>query len=93
MLTTGVAFSFVLRGKIQQHRQWMARSFAVGPLVFLSARAILEITGLERLGPATVETVVWVCLASAILLADIALYWQDLWSARIPVPKTRTAVM
>src|ERR1700730_6499247 len=29
MMTTGMAFAFILSGKVQQHRQWMTRSFAV----------------------------------------------------------------
>src|ERR1700751_276103 len=34
MITTGIAFAFILKGKVQQHRQWMTRSFAVA-LVFV----------------------------------------------------------
>ena len=34
MLTTAIALFFVFRGNIQQHRQWMTRSYAVA-LVFL----------------------------------------------------------
>ena len=59
MLTTGIAFVLILQRKVQQHRQWMTRSFAVGPGVFLGARAILGVTGLENRGPAAVETVIW----------------------------------
>ena len=62
MLTTGVAFAFILSGRVQQHRQWMTRSFAVA-LVFLEVRVVLGITGWEKLGVAATETVVWACLA------------------------------
>jgi uncharacterized membrane protein len=44
MLTTAIALAFILKGKTQQHRQWMTRSFAVG-LVFLEVRVILGVTG------------------------------------------------
>jgi hypothetical protein len=54
----------------------MTRSFAVA-LVFLELRVILGVTGWERLGPATAETVVWVCNVLAIFLADLVLRWQD----------------
>ncbi len=77
MLTTGIAFAFILKGKVQQHRQWMTRSFAVA-LVFLEGRAILGVSGWERLGPAAIETVVWTCLVFAVLFADIVLQWQEL---------------
>jgi uncharacterized membrane protein YozB (DUF420 family) len=76
MMTTGIAFAFILKGKVQQHRQWMTRSFVVGPLVFIGARVILGLTGLEKLGPAAIETTVWVCLAFSIPLADVVLQWQ-----------------
>jgi uncharacterized membrane protein len=29
MMTTGIAMVFILKGKVQEHRQWMTRSFAV----------------------------------------------------------------
>jgi uncharacterized membrane protein YozB (DUF420 family) len=81
MLTTGIAFVFILKGKVQQHRQWMTRSFAVA-LVFLEVRVIVGITGWENLGPAAVETAVWVCLAFSVLLGDIAVQLQELQRTR-----------
>jgi uncharacterized membrane protein YozB (DUF420 family) len=39
MTTTGIAFACILNGKVQQHRQWMTRSYAVA-LVFLEVRVI-----------------------------------------------------
>ena len=43
MLTTSIALVFILKGKVQQHRQWMTRSFAVA-LVFLEVRVILGVS-------------------------------------------------
>ena len=77
MMTTGIAFALILKGKVQQHRQWMTRSFVVGPLVFIGARVILGVTGLEKLSLAAIETTLWVCLAFSILLADVVLQWQE----------------
>ena len=79
MLTTVIALAFALKGKIQQHRQWMTRSYAVA-IVFLEVRMISGIGGWHSF--AITETVLWVCLALSLLLADIAIHWQDLWSAR-----------
>jgi uncharacterized membrane protein len=90
MLTTGIALAFILNGKVQQHRQWMTRSFAVA-LVFLEVRMILGITGWERLGEAAVETVVWSCLVFAILLADGILQWQELRRTRMIPAKAQGA--
>jgi uncharacterized membrane protein YozB (DUF420 family) len=85
MLTTGIAFAFILNGKVQQHRQWMTRSFAVA-IVFLEVRVVLGVTGLEKVaGGAFDETVVWACVAFSLLFADVVLQWQELRRAR-PAP-------
>ena len=90
MATTGIAFAFILKGRIQQHRQWMTRSFAVA-LVFLEVRVIQGVTGWEKLGLAATETIVWSCLAFSILLADIVLQWQERRRTH-PIPaKTQAA--
>jgi hypothetical protein len=66
----------------------MTRSFAVGPGVFLGARVVLGVTGLENRGDAAVETVIWMCLAFSIVLADIVLHVQEQQRAR---PAARVA--
>ena len=81
MITTGIAFAFILQGKVQQHRQWMTRSFAVA-LIFLEGRVILGVTGWERLGPHVVETVVWCCVGFSLLIGDIVLQLQETLRAR-----------
>ena len=81
MGTTAVALVFIWKGKIQEHRQWMTRSFAVA-LVFLEGRVVGGVTGWENLGSRADETIVWVCLAFSILSADLALQWQK--AHRVP---------
>ncbi|HLK34228.1 MAG TPA: DUF2306 domain-containing protein [Terriglobales bacterium] len=90
MLTTAIAFLFILKGKVQQHRQWMTRSYAVA-LVFLEVRVILGVTGWENLRPPVDETVVWMCLVFSILLADLALQIQELRHPR-PIAAKAQAV-
>ncbi len=80
MITTGIAMAFILKGKVQEHRQWMTRSFAVA-LVFLEVRVIGGVTGLENLDVHANETIVWACLAFSILSADLVLQWQQLRSS------------
>jgi uncharacterized membrane protein len=75
MVTTGIAMTFILKSKVQEHQQWMTRSFAVA-LVFLEGRVIGGVTGWENLGDRASETIVWVCLAFSILAADLVLQWQ-----------------
>jgi uncharacterized membrane protein len=84
MLTTAIAMYFILKGKVQLHRQWMTRSFAVA-IVFLEVRVVLGVTGWEKLGDSVAETVVWMCVAFSLLFADFVLQWQDLGRSR-PVP-------
>ncbi len=77
MITTGIALAFILKRKVQEHRQWMTRSFAVA-LVFLEVRVIGGVGGWENLDVHTNETIVWACLAFSILSADLVLQWQQL---------------
>jgi uncharacterized membrane protein len=88
MTTTAIALLFILRGNVNLHRQWMTRSFAVA-IVFLEVRVIGGVTGWDRLGPGAIETIVWVCLAFALLSADIVLQWQDLRGSRSALPKSK----
>jgi len=81
MLSTAIALGFALRGKIQQHRQWMTRSYAVA-IVFLENRFIVGLGGWSQ-NIATADTVIWVTLALSLLFADIAIQWRDLWPARV----------
>jgi uncharacterized membrane protein len=88
MTTTGIAMIFILKGKVQQHRQWMTRSFAVA-LVFLEVRVIGGVTGWESLGAHANETIVWACLLmslpvnAATQISRFIGIWQILgeWSA------------
>jgi uncharacterized membrane protein len=80
MTTTGIAFYCILKRKIQQHRQWMTRSYAVA-LVFFEVRLISGVFGFDDSNTAG-ETIIWICLALAIPLADIVLHIQDTWRAR-----------
>jgi uncharacterized membrane protein len=88
MLTTAIAFAFILNGKVQQHRQWMTRSFAVA-LVFLEVRVVAGVTGWEKI-PGAIETIVWSCLAFSLLSADIVLQVQELRRSR-PVARAVAA--
>ena len=82
MLTTGITLAFILKGKVQQHRQWMTRSFGTGPLIFIEVRVIGGLTGWENLGPHVSETIVWACTASSILIADLVLQAEELYRTR-----------
>ena len=82
MMTTAVALAFILKGKVQKHRQWMTRSFGTGPLIFLEVRVIGGLTGWENLGPHVNEIIVWACTLSSIFIADLVLEAEDLYRNR-----------
>jgi len=75
MLTTAIAFGFILNGKVQQHRQWMTCSFCVA-IVFLEVRVIAGLGGWDG-NPKAIETIVWVCLAMALFVGDGVLQFQE----------------
>jgi hypothetical protein len=78
LVTTGIGLAFALKRMIPQHRQWMTRSYAVA-LTFFQVRVILGLTGLDRPpAPAVAEIVVWVCVALAVLIGDLANQWYEL---------------
>jgi hypothetical protein len=72
--TAAIALYFILNRKIQQHRQWMTRSYAVA-LVFFEVRLISGLLGLDDSIVAN-ETIVWICVAFSIPLADLVLQLQ-----------------
>jgi hypothetical protein len=72
MITTGIGCYFALKRQFTYHRQWMIRSYAVA-LTFLEVRLILGVFGLDQPPDWHVlETVVWSCVASSVLVGDIA---------------------
>ncbi len=91
MLTTGIALALILKGKVQQHRQWMTRSFAVA-LIFLEVRVIAGVTRWENLGTPAIETIVWGCIAFSIVAADIVLQLQELRRSRPILPRAGAAL-
>jgi uncharacterized membrane protein len=78
--TTAIALFFIRNRRVQQHRQWMTRSYAVA-LVFFEVRLISGILGLDD-DLAASETIVWTCLALSIPMADVVLQLQDSWRTR-----------
>lgn len=89
MLTTAIALFFVLRGNIQQHRQWMTRSYAVA-LVFLEVRVISGIFGFDNNLMAT-EVIVWMGVIFAVPIADIVLNWREFKRGKITQQKAAAA--
>jgi uncharacterized membrane protein len=90
MATTAIAFAFVLQGKVQQHRAWMTRSFAVA-LVFVEGRMVLGVTHWEKTRPELTEAVIWSCIAMSVFFADVVLQWQESRRSRPIAAKVKVA--
>jgi len=89
MVTTAIGLYFALKRKFTPHRQWMIRSYAVA-LTFLEIRVIFSLTGLDQpFNWATLETLVWLCVGSSLLIADIVNQIYDLNTARAPEVASR----
>ena len=72
MITTGIGCYFAMKRQFTYHRQWMICSYAVA-LTFLEIRVILGVFGLDQpFDWHITETVVWGCVASSVLIGDIA---------------------
>lgn len=86
MGTTSLALLFAVRRKINLHRQWAIRSYAVA-LVFIAGRFFLGITGWETLGVEIVQAVIWSCLVFSVALGDVAIHWREICAACSRTPK------
>lgn len=90
ILATGTALYCVKTGRIQQHREWMMRSYPFA-MVFVAVRAILAIPAVAQAGLLGLETTVWSCIAVSCFLPSFLIEWQKLAAnrARVPVASTR----
>lgn len=89
VVTTFTALYCVRTGKIQQHREWMMRSYPFA-MVFVVVRAILPIPAIARMGELGVAEVVWSVIATACFLPSFLIAWKGLSTTKASV-KVSTA--
>ena len=82
-MTTATGLYCVRTGRIQQHREWMMRSYPFA-MVFVVVRAILAIPAIARTGEIGIATVVWSVIATACFLPSFVIAWQALAASRRP---------
>jgi uncharacterized membrane protein YozB (DUF420 family) len=87
IVTTATAFYCIRTGRIQQHREWMMRSYPFA-VVFVVVRAILAIPAVERMGEVGFVSVVWSVIAAACFLPSFLIAWNDLFAAKPGSPRT-----
>jgi uncharacterized membrane protein len=81
ILTTATALYCVRTGRIQQHREWMMRSYPFA-MVFVVVRAVVAIPPIARMGIEGLQTVVWSTIATACFLPSFVIAWQALAASR-----------
>jgi uncharacterized membrane protein YozB (DUF420 family) len=89
LVTTATGLYCIRTGRIQQHREWMMRSYPFA-MVFIVVRAINSIPAIERMGVPALASVVWSVIATACFLPSFVIAWQTLAASR-RVEKVRTA--
>jgi uncharacterized membrane protein len=89
LATTGTGLYCARTGRIQQHREWMIRSYPFA-MVFVVVRVIGAIPAIEKMGLIGAATVVWSVIATACFLPSFVIAWQALAASRRTL-KVRTA--
>ncbi|WP_242092839.1 DUF2306 domain-containing protein [Aestuariivivens sediminicola] len=77
MVTAGMAYISVRRKRIQQHRDWMARSYVV-TFAFVTFRWLYELPMLQDLGTFIERgpTTIWVSWTVPLLITEIFISWN-----------------
>ena len=89
LVTTATGLYCIRTGRIQQHREWMTRSYPFA-MVFIVVRAINSIPAIARMGEPGIASVVWSVIATACFLPSFVIAWQALAASRRSA-KVRTA--
>ena len=85
LLTAGTALYCIRTGRIQQHREWMMRSYPFA-MVFIVARVVTAIPQVRGLGELGIVSSVWTIIATACFLPSFIIAWQNM-----PARKPRVA--
>jgi uncharacterized membrane protein len=81
LTTTATALYCIRTGRIQQHREWMMRSYPFA-IVFVVVRVFVAIPVIARMGELGLTTVVWSVIATACFLPSFVIAWQALAASR-----------
>lgn len=82
LLATAVALYCVRGGNIQQHREWMTRSYPFA-MVFVFARAILAIPAVAAMGEVGLVSAVWSCVAAACFVPSLVINWRAVFRRNV----------
>jgi uncharacterized membrane protein len=94
LLTTAVGLYSIRAGDIQQHREWMIRSYPFA-MVFVVARALFAIPAIQQLGEVGIVSVVWSSIAAACFVPSLVINWRRIFprKAAAAVAKRRATTV
>ena len=81
LLTTFTALYAIRTGRLQQHREWMMRSYPFA-MVFIVARVVTAIPQVNGLGEVGIVSAVWSVIATACFLPSFVIAWQNMPARR-----------
>jgi len=84
--TTATALYCIRTGRVEQHREWMLRSYPFA-MVFIVVRVLVAVPAIDRMGELGLALVVWPTIAVAGILPSFLLAWKHL-SAAAPAALT-----
>jgi len=82
LATTATAFYCIRRGKVQQHRECMMRSYPFA-MVFVLVRVILAVPAIANSGLNGLIPTVWTVLTIACFLPSFLIEWAKLRNSGI----------
>jgi uncharacterized membrane protein len=88
IITTTAAFLTARNRYIQQHREWMVRSYAM-TFTFVGTRVLQPIPAWNRHSEAGFAMEIIVITFMAILIPDLAFHWRELTTARRQEPSPK----
>ena len=81
-VTTGMAYLAIRARAIEQHREWMIRSFVV-TLAFVVFRAVVAVLGMAGIGLIeSLSFAAWACWSVPLVLLEPCLQWRKLRASR-----------
>ena len=89
LIATIAALLMARHRHIQQHREWMVRSYAL-TCTFLGTRVLQPIPAWNRIGHVGFAMAILIITFLALLIPDLALHWREL-TTRNPAPEKQRA--
>ncbi len=89
--TALIALYCIRTGNVQQHREWMIRSYPFA-MVFIVVRAVVMIPPIRAAGIDGLIPTVWATIAAAAFLPSFAIEWKAIMARRRSTAATSIAV-